>query len=113
MSELGVPGALIPGGTQEGRGKFAGRVVNHPHVKGLLSDPNVISVLTQCFGHMEVDVSNPAAQVALRFPEDPGYEDPEDQDRDPDNRGTSFRIDDRAWHTDGLRRREPSLNPIP
>jgi len=41
LHELGVPGSIIPGGNQEGIGKFSGRVCNSKQVRALLFDPNV------------------------------------------------------------------------
>ena len=100
LKRVGGPAGLIPGGNQEGMGKFQGRIANSPRIRGLLAHPRVASVLRQLFGPTGAEVSNPSAQIACRFPEIEGYEwEPEEAGERP----PCPRIDDTAWHTDGLR----------
>ena len=65
---LGLPGAIIPGGTQKGLGKFGGKLTTHPCVIDLLSDA-VFRYVENFLGIGNVLESNLRPQIALRFPE--------------------------------------------
>ena len=67
---LGVPGALIPGGTQgESIGKFSGGITHRDEVNNLFVG-NVCKIIEWLFdGPGTCDVTSLNAQIAFRFPE--------------------------------------------
>lgn len=86
MHNLGIPGAIVAGGAQEGLGKLAGSLSNSVEVRELLLGEKILSIIGNLMGGQKnIDcVTNLSAQIALRFPE--------------------LSCDQRIkWHTDGLR----------
>ena len=86
--ELGTPGAMCPGGAQEGLGKLQGGTARHAQIKALASGA-ALHVIERILG-TPAEVSG--AQLALRFP---SIEHADERAAVNDGRG--------VWHTDGLR----------
>lgn len=95
-NSLGKPGALHPGGIQDGMGKLGGGLSNHRVMRALYHDTAVKSVIGELLGAGNCDDANLAAQIALRFPED--CLSPDESPPTP------------MWHTDGLR--QGKLHPF-
>lgn len=83
---LGVPGALIPGGSQTGLGKLGGKLTQHEAVLDLFSG-KVLQWAEAFLGIGAINSSALNAQIAIRFPELEG----------------SPQTNNCIWHTDGFR----------
>ena len=100
-NQLGTPGAICPGGAQEGLGKLQGGTAQHNEIKSLAKSGKSIEIIKYLLGSEaeaeseseseSVEISG--AQLALRFPK---LE--EINERDIINKGKGH-----VWHTDGLR----------
>ena len=111
---LGIPGAVAPGGAQEGLGKLQGSLTQHPTVRSLFTEPLLVLV-DALLGQGKCDLRNLSGQLALRFPE---YEESNSSSSSSSSDSISSsgsgkkkkyisREDfsaGRCWHTDGLRR---------
>jgi hypothetical protein len=89
---LGLPGSIVPGGSQSGQklGKFEGKISQHKEILGLLSG-DVLRWAEALMGPGNLDISVLSAQVAMRFPELPLDE------------CHGLQTDNSIWHTDGFR----------
>jgi hypothetical protein len=83
---LGVPGALVPGGSQTGSGKLGGKLTQHEAILELFSG-KVLQWAEAFLGVGAVNSSSLNAQIAMRFPELEG----------------GPLTDNCIWHTDGFR----------
>lgn len=64
-----MPGSISAGGSQGGDlGKLGGSASNNREIVGLLQG-TVLQILENLLGANAVDLSNPSAQIAYRFPE--------------------------------------------
>ena len=83
---LGVPGAILPGGSQTGLGKLGGRLTQDETILSLFSG-EVLQWAEAFLGIGNVDMSALSAQIAMRFPELEG----------------AAQTNNCIWHTDGFR----------
>ena len=89
--KLGIPGALVQGGVQEGTGKLDGASAASPELLDLLLHPesDALRIVESFIGSGKLRRPD-ACQVALRFPESKNKKIVDD-------------MNGRQWHVDGMR----------